>query len=869
MLKKTIILIIFCGALFQCGLALDINTNYSLGGVYSQDIIIQGDGITITLTQGVDIRGELRVIGSGQGVRIVCSDGKWMIRAEGDIYLKNATLDISSLETFGSTVGNKKVSLEKTKITASNRALFAENRIIRARFSSFISTGANSPVALLYTNDNAALKNPVLEFCYFQVADTSSTGPVALLNTYTESASASGRTFDLEGSCFNNTSKRYNTNTGVTYDYSPAGTAYDPTTEPDPVNGILKISASNVNFDKIIPPGVTLAVSGTLPAGRKLKLGYNEDTGVYEGGATLICSSSFTVVGADNAASSVGDEFHSEGTAAKPNEIQGGSVGLYLNLYGQQHNIKYTNFNNFSYAIRNYASGVKIQNNNFNNNIATAVRNYGANTTVQYNTFSAGISSTALRSEDTASSSNYSNNTFNTAAAGLDISTNGALTIQNNTFSSRSSAPLRIRAGNATVAGNTFQAADGATGVWVDSGNSTFTGNTISYTSGKGVRTDGGSPSFTGNIITGNNVPGTAIPAIYISGGTPTFRQNNIGGYTNGRALYLGASASVTVGNFSQNNFNSPNPPVYSSGTDATSPIYILEQNYWGAATPASANFTGGGGPVDYEPWLNAPYPGGTLIFKRAEPISGINPSHQSQLSSIPANIYFGIDDLGYHNGTPLEYQFRIADSASGLLAATISTNSGFKAKSTIQHAVSGLLRGKTYYWQARVQNTTDHQGYTDWLSLPTYQFSINEPRLILNLSAWDTSVGNTQVSQRSAGEAIYYRLAFKNDESSLSTTMSPVTVTAILPEDVYWNGDLRVTGLNSGNGSVTLRAYENIAGGAPKTYTTTLSGNADLTYTSLGIPQGDVYKYRRFELTITTLPAQQGGAFIYGSIVK
>jgi hypothetical protein len=137
-----------------------------------------------------------------------------------------------------------------------------------------------------------------------------------------------------------------------------------------------------------------------------------------------------------------------------------------------------------------------------------------------------------------------------------------------------------------------------------------------------------------------------------------------------------------------------------------------------------------------------------------------------------------------------------------------------------------------------------------------------------LNLSAWDTLVGNMQLTQQSAGSPIYYRQEFKNAEATLS--MGPVTITAILPDEVYWNGELRLTGLSSGNGNITVKAYENIDGsGTAQTYTATLSGDANLTYTNLSIVPSDVYKYRRFELTITTLPANSGGAFTYGSIVK
>ncbi|GBR73504.1 hypothetical protein NO1_0877 [Candidatus Termititenax aidoneus] len=861
MLKKTIILIIFCGALFQCGWALTINGNYTLGGEYKQDITIQGDNITITLTAGVDIHGKLSVIGSGSGVKIVSSgSSKWPIRVRDDIHLKNATLDISYLRSgYGilSGAGGNKIYIEKTKITASGTALEATNSIIRARFSSFIATGTLTPVDLRYNgNDSALLKNPILEFCYFQKSDSS----VYSLDTTFVNVTPAAWTFDLEGSCFSPARKI--PSNGASYDYSPESTAYNSALPPDPVNGILKVtfSSTSTHFDKIIPPNTTLVVGGTLPPGRKLKLGFNEDSGVYEGGAVLILDTYLTVIGSDSAASSVGDEFHSEGTAAKPNEIRGKSS---FNLHGKQHNIKYTNFSDFSasgsFALRNYASDVVIQNNNFNNNIYEAVRNYGARAIVQNNTFSAGISNYALRSYDTATGSNYSNNTFNTAAGGLEISTNGTVTIQNNTFSSstRSSAPLRIRAGGATVAGNSFYAADGASGVRVDSGNPSFSNNTINYTSGKGVQVDNGSPSFTGNTITGSNTSGAA--AIHIKGGLPAFRQNNISGYANGQALYLtDISVSVSI-TFSQNNFKDANPLVYSSGNGP----YILENNYWGAATPASANFTSYGA-ADYEPWLNAAYPNGTATYKKAEPIITISPMNTQSLGSAPADILFKIDDLGYHKGTPLEYQFRIADSAAGLSAAAVSTNAGFPAGANIYHAVPGLLRGKTYYWQARVRNTTDNQGYSDW---PVYEFTINPVRLNLTLSAWNTLLGNTPLTQQSAGAAVYYRQAFSNSDTAV---IGPATITAILPDDVYWNGELRVTGLGASNGSITIRAYENTAAsGTPKTYTAALSGDTNLTYANLGIPQSDVYKYRRLELMITTLPAGAAGTFVYGSIVK
>ncbi|GBR75394.1 hypothetical protein NO2_0074 [Candidatus Termititenax persephonae] len=821
-LGKILILGLTLAGLLIADVTTSNPSNYALSGVHNS-VSITGTG-TVTLGSGGVEIGTLYINGTGSGITIT---GGQLIRVKNAIYLKNVRFNnISGISALGSPEGgadNTAVFLERVRIRATGTPLSAYNKKVTARFCTFETTSSDpnyNPVKLMF-NASAAqdVRTQILEFCYFKKGPSSPKDQYHINEVY-NGVLAANWNYSLEGSYFYESSRSFKTDGKINTTSFFRAILNSGT---DPVDGVLKAYLSSSTppmYDKIIPPNIEIRLYGTLPAGKKLWLGYNDYTKTFEGGSTLICDSGGIKIGvAGN--NGTGGEFQSRG--AVQNKIRGS-----LTLYGRGHIITNTEFDDASGALTNYASATSITGNIFGANITTRA---------------------LYIREPSAGGGNYSDNVFRNSSEGINVASdsNAAPVIQRNTFENFTSTAIRVSEGKPTI-----------------------TNNSLKY-SVNGIYISGGAPSFTSNTVVGNNTTGSdplvTYSAVRVTGGSPTVKQNTFSGYANNEAVRLTDGVFAASGSFENNNFTDANPQVYAPSSSTT---YMLERNYWGAATPATANFTGSGA-IDYEPWLNAA--SGTATSRKAEiPYLDNAGQENIELTNPPTKVAFFLNDIGYHNGTPLQYQFRMADSQAGLSAATIVTSGNYKtnASSSIKHSLdSSLVRGKTYYWQVRAQNALDGQGWSDWTS-PVW-FKISLPELDLTLSAWNALTGGAEITQQSAGGKIYYRHVFKNLNSS---TMSPITLTltAILPDDVYWSGELRMEGLTAANGSVTIKAYDNSAGsGTPQTYTATLTGDTNINYNTapLSISQADIYRYRRFDITITTLASKGGGTFAYGSLVK
>jgi uncharacterized repeat protein (TIGR01451 family) len=167
-------------------------------------------------------------------------------------------------------------------------------------------------------------------------------------------------------------------------------------------------------------------------------------------------------------------------------------------------------------------------------------------------------------------------------------------------------------------------------------------------------------------------------------------------------------------------------------------------------------------------------------------------------------------------------------------------------------------LGGNTYYWRVK---TTDAYGLTT--SAPTsWNFTIVQPNINLTLQADKT--------QASAGEAVLYTLSFDNP-SAQNLPMSNVEIVAILPDDVYWDGRVNLTGITNMS-TVTVRAFSDIAGTTQVAYfTTAVNVNVDNNPTAWtpNLPAANNHTIRRLSVTFPTMPIGASGTFQYRTRVK
>jgi uncharacterized repeat protein (TIGR01451 family) len=455
------------------------------------------------------------------------------------------------------------------------------------------------------------------------------------------------------------------------------------------------------------------------------------------------------------------------------------------------------------------------------------------------------------------SSSQITNTTISNATIGITDQSSSA-NVANCTFSSFGLNTTVNRIGpNATnsnkYTSNKYQTQ--AAALEITGGSPVVSSSTFGQAAARPLTISGGSPQLTNNSFSFNNTAGGS--AVYISGGTPVFQNNTVSGYSSSSyALNISGSASIPAGNFLNNNFSAANPRV----TAGVGSVVKLENNYWGAAKPSTANFSGTA-EIDYEPWRNASG-GSTEAREVPQAVFNITPASGTIFTSGVSSVNFSLEDLGYHNGTPLQYGIQIANNAN-FTSPLHSSRSGaaYPRGGAATHTFSAINTPGTYYWRVSVNNTTDTAGWGAYPPAPGYfTFSIRDSQINLTLAASKT--------QASAGEQVNYTLNFDNPESF---AFSNVKLTAILPDDVYWNGTVQLSNMQA-MGSVTVQAYADLNGTqALGSYTGVPGSNSFIPPVS--VPEADNHRVRRFDVTITTLSASgsggSSGAFTYQTLVK
>jgi hypothetical protein len=473
------------------------------------------------------------------------------------------------------------------------------------------------------------------------------------------------------------------------------------------------------------------------------------------------------------------------------------------------------------YASIDLLSGstATVQNTSFSN--YTTALNDQTGATIQNNTFTATGAGSTIALKSTAAG-NYSSNSFQTTDFGIDVNS------------------------SAVIASNTFQNNSSIKAITVRGGAPVITNNTLFYGSG--------ADCYALSVVNGSNIQ---------------FKNNTITPYNTttggaGYALNITGGSAIGVGYFINNNFTSVSKVAVNNAAQNTNE-YVLKNNYWGANPPSVAQFTGTN-KINYENWLASV--GGAEANQRPDDVentAGRSPANGTIYTSSAVNIplTFTLEDVGYHNGTPLTYRIEYsADSTFAAYTSTAYSATGYPRGSAITHqlAASLLPAGyETYYWRVRVKDAVGLE------SLVTARnFIIRQPQINLSLQANKT--------QASAGDDVTYTLSFENP-SSQSMVLGSAVITAILPDDVYWDGQVGLSGgITSGMGTVTVRAYSDIAGTAQvASFITTTVTNVDNNAAAWtpALPSASNHTIRRFNITFTTLPVGAAGTFTYRTRVK
>ncbi|MDR2431422.1 MAG: hypothetical protein LBD99_04130 [Candidatus Margulisbacteria bacterium] len=423
---------------------------------------------------------------------------------------------------------------------------------------------------------------------------------------------------------------------------------------------------------------------------------------------------------------------------------------------------------------------------------------------------------------------------------------------------------------NTTIRNATIGIADRSDTSYIE--NSEFTlfaaGSTANYINGSGtyinnryysafqgtpIEIAGGSPKINSNNFT---LESGAPFALNIRGGAPYIADNTVNG--GGYALDISGGA-IGAGQVSRNIFNNPRVKVDNITAN-------LENNYWGAAVPATANFSGSG-EIDYEPWWSTSTGAGSTPRQVPVP-TYIAPANGAILTSAVDRVTFSIDDIGYHGDAPLEYRLEISQAGDSTFSFPKYSDSasGYARGSTVVHTFPAIGANEygTYYWRVSVNNTKSDNGNWGTQTAP-YSFTIRQPMLNLQLTA--------DKAQASAGEKVTYTLNFSNTETPPTDKLS-VVLTAVLPDDVFWNGTLRLI-TQPDMGTITVKAYSDNGATAQKgaTYSSTSAAGTITIPTNsspgLNIPASEHHTVRRFDVTITKLGSGKAGSLVYETIVK
>lgn len=295
------------------------------------------------------------------------------------------------------------------------------------------------------------------------------------------------------------------------------------------------------------------------------------------------------------------------------------------------------------------------------------------------------------------------------------------------------------------------------------------------------------------NLTFSNLYLGGNSNAFRVTGGTPLIRNNRIyGGGTGTETAFNFTGGTFPAGNIRGNTLNNT-IDVYANSSGVGTTVY-LEQNYWSVNPPVTTNFSGSD-VIDYEPWRNAT--GGNASLRPTADL--VVPINGASLASQPQRLTLNVQEIGMYNDSPITYELQL-DTSPAFTAPTLFTAPSQRHWTNISANVSAypFVLGTTYYWRARARSIADGLGFGSWS--PSWNFSIAKPKLMLQLTADKTNA--------SAGEQVRYQVQFT---AVTSTNISNATIVSCLPDDVYFNGNLTLTGFDSSYGPVNVMAWEDI----------------------------------------------------------
>jgi hypothetical protein len=345
--------------------------------------------------------------------------------------------------------------------------------------------------------------------------------------------------------------------------------------------------------------------------------------------------------------------------------------------------------------------------------------------------------------------------------------------------------------------------------------------------------------------------------AFRLTGGTPVVHSNYIyGGGTGTETAFQITGGSFPAGNIRSNTLNST-IDAYASSSGETGIVY-MEGNYWGANPPVTTNFSGTN-IIDYEPWKSA-----TGVNTSLRPTSNLLiPVNNANLSAAPTRLTFNAEEIGMYNDSPITYQLQL-DTSPAFTAPTVFTAANQRHWVSISANVSSytFAVGTRYYWRVRSQSSADGLGYGSWT--PSWNFIIAQPVLQLTITT------NPNVNYASAGSTVVYQIAF----DYISTNPANITnskVVSCLPDDVYFNGNLNLSGFSSSYGTITVTAYQDLAGTvALGSYSGTVSSTLALSNGYAGwVSAANNHLVRRIDTQINVLNTGNTGYITYGTIVK
>jgi len=311
------------------------------------------------------------------------------------------------------------------------------------------------------------------------------------------------------------------------------------------------------------------------------------------------------------------------------------------------------------------------------------------------------------------------------------------------------------------------------------------------------------------NALVTNNRISNSNSLIYVSNSNPIIRYNTLTcGAAGTRGIYLGGALNPTIEN---NNIINCDSSIYNNAS-----VVVTAENNWFGSNPPDASKFNGSGEIDYEPWLDALYPGGVGAQSPPATVSAttITPTDGSLLDNAPSALNFSTYDAGYYGDNPLEFRVQIADnnlfvptlidkysrdgSGSGFGDFANTNNINFQ---TVTYNLTGgsLTPGATYYWRIMGKDRHGTDSWSVWS--PTFNFSISKPDVSIVLSS--------SVARASAGEIVEYTLVYQNNEALGSVKNNEIIFA--LPEEVMANGTVQITVPNGR--SVTVNAYDDLTG--------------------------------------------------------